>query len=97
MRKCCNALVFGFFCEFKRFLFVSEAARNPVLIFQKELLAALQSSDVQKLQNCLSCEFLKHLPAELPGGLEQSINLPILEGNTPLHIASKSQEPHMIR
>lgn len=73
------------------------AAANPVMVFQKELLAALETQDLQRLQNCLSSDFLQTLPSPLPGGLQETINLPLAQGNTALHLASKSTEPQLIR
>lgn len=73
-----------------------EEAAKPLPSFQKELLAALQSGDKAKLGYCLS-EFRESLTSELPGGLEEALNLPISEGNnTALHIASRSGMSEMI-
>ncbi|KAJ1527051.1 hypothetical protein ONE63_008592 [Megalurothrips usitatus] len=72
-------------------------AASPAAIFQKELLAALDSGDTNKLCSCLSAEFLECLPSELPGGLEQFLNRSIAEGNnTALHIASRSGAAGMV-
>lgn len=83
--------------ELKRQQQEAEDAANPVLVFQKELVAALESCDVQRLQNCLSSNFLASLPSPLPGGLEDTLNLPLSKGNTVLHMASKIEEPLLIR
>ncbi|XP_026277255.1 ankyrin repeat and zinc finger domain-containing protein 1 [Frankliniella occidentalis] len=74
-----------------------EEAFSPLTIFQKELLGAIQSGDVSRLQTCLSPAFIQSLPSELPGGLDRILNLPIAEGNnTALHVASRSGATSMI-
>ncbi|XP_034241802.1 protein vms-1-like [Thrips palmi] len=71
-------------------------AANPVLVFQKELVSALESNDVQRLKNCLSSDFLQTLPSPLPGGLQETLNLPFTQGNTALHLASKTGTPLLV-